>query len=158
MSPKRIIVSTSGVPKMIRKMADEQVKFKLAVSLHSAIDEIRTSIMPFNATFKLIDLRDALQYWYTKTKSKITYEYVVWKGINDTQNDVNALVDFCRFAPSKVNLIEYNPIDDGEFQQADNKAIDMYVNTLEQNGITVTVRRSRGKDIDAACGQLANKQ
>lgn len=157
MSPKRIIVSTSGVPKMIKKMADEQVKFKLAVSLHSAIDEIRTSIMPFNATFSLADLREALEYWYSKTKSRITYEYVVWKGINDTQNDVNALVDFCRFAPSKVNLIEYNPIDEGEFQQASEKAIDMYVNTLERNGIVVTVRRSRGKDIDAACGQLANK-
>jgi 23S rRNA (adenine2503-C2)-methyltransferase len=157
MSPKRITVSTSGVPKMIRKMADEEVKFKLAVSLHSAIDEIRTSIMPFNATFTLADLREALEYWYQKTKSRITYEYVVWEGINDTQRDVDALVDFCRFAPSKVNLIEYNPIDDGEFQQAKNAAIEMYVNTLERNGITVTVRRSRGKDIDAACGQLANK-
>ncbi len=158
MSPKRITVSTSGVPKMIRKMADEGVKFKLAVSLHSAIDEIRTSIMPFNATFSLSDLREALVYWYEKTKSRITYEYVVWKGINDTQKDVNALVDFCRFAPSKVNLIEYNPIDDGMFQQASDNAINMYVETLERNGITVTVRRSRGKDIDAACGQLANKQ
>ncbi|MEQ8219036.1 MAG: 23S rRNA (adenine(2503)-C(2))-methyltransferase RlmN [Arenibacter sp.] len=157
MSPKRITVSTSGVPKMIRKMADEEVKFKLAVSLHSAIDEIRTSIMPFNATFTLADLREALEYWYQKTKSRITYEYVVWEGINDTQRDANALVDFCRFAPSKVNLIEYNPIDDGDFQQANNAAIEMYVRTLEQNGITVTVRRSRGKDIDAACGQLANK-
>ena len=157
MSPKRITVSTSGVPKMIRKMADEAVKFKLAVSLHSAIDEIRTSIMPFNATFTLADLREALQYWYGKTKSRITYEYIVWKGINDTQNDADALVEFCRFAPSKVNLIEYNPIDDGEFQQANDKAITMYVDTLERRGITVTVRRSRGKDIDAACGQLANK-
>ncbi len=157
MSPKRITVSTSGVPKIIKKMADEEVKFNLAVSLHSAIDEIRTSIMPFNATFTLTDLREALVYWYHKTKSRITYEYVVWKGINDTQKDVDALVNFCRFAPSKVNLIEYNPIDDGEFQQASNKAIDRYVNTLERNGIVVTVRRSRGKDIDAACGQLANK-
>ncbi len=157
MSPRRITVSTSGVPKMIRKMADDEVKFKLAVSLHSAIDAIRTTIMPFNATFTLSDLREALQYWYSKTKSRITYEYVVWEGINDTQNDVNALVDFCKFAPSKVNLIEYNPIDDGEFKQASNAAIELYVNTLERNGITVTVRRSRGKDIDAACGQLANK-
>jgi len=82
---------------------------------------------------------------------------VVWEGINDTQEAVNALVKFCRFAPSKVNIIEYNPIDDGEFQQASNKAIEMYQKTLESNGITVTVRRSRGKDIDAACGQLANK-
>lgn len=157
MSPKRIVVSTSGVPKMIKKMADEEVKFKLAVSLHSAIDEVRTSIMPFNATFPLSDLRESLQYWYAKTKNRITYEYVVWKGINDKRKDVDALVEFCKFAPSKVNLIEYNPIDDGEFQQANNDALDMYVNVLEKNNITVTVRRSRGKDIDAACGQLANK-
>lgn len=157
MSPKRITVSTSGVPKMIRKMADDEVKFKLAVSLHSAIDTIRTSIMPFNATFTLADLRESLVYWYQKTKSRITYEYVVWEGINDSQKDVDALVDFCKFAPSKVNLIEYNPIDDGVFQQAGETAINLYVNTLEKNGITVTVRRSRGKDIDAACGQLANK-
>ncbi|WP_339624928.1 23S rRNA (adenine(2503)-C(2))-methyltransferase RlmN [uncultured Winogradskyella sp.] len=157
MSPKRIVVSTSGVPKMIKKMADDEVKFKLAVSLHSAIDDIRTSIMPFNATFPLNDLREALQYWYAKTKNRITYEYVVWDGINDTRKDVDALVEFCKFAPSKVNIIEYNPIDDGEFQQANSSAIDMYVNVLEANGITVTVRRSRGKDIDAACGQLANK-
>lgn len=157
MSPKRIVVSTSGVPKMIRKMADDEVKFKLAVSLHSAIDKVRTSIMPFNATFPLQDLREALQYWYTKTKNRITYEYVVWEGINDTLKDAEALVEFCKFAPSKVNLIEYNPIDDGIFQQANAKAIDMYVSKLEANNITVTVRRSRGKDIDAACGQLANK-
>ncbi len=157
MSPKRIVVSTSGVPKMIKKMADDEVKFKLAVSLHSAIDEVRTSIMPFNATFPLSDLREALQYWYTKTKNRITYEYVVWEGINDKRKDVDALVEFCKFAPSKVNLIEYNPIDDGEFQQANPKALNMYVNVLEASNITVTVRRSRGKDIDAACGQLANK-
>nr|WP_297785180.1 23S rRNA (adenine(2503)-C(2))-methyltransferase RlmN [uncultured Allomuricauda sp.] len=157
MSPKRIVVSTSGVPKIIKKMADEDVKFGLAVSLHSAIDEVRTSIMPFNSTFPLKDLRESLEYWYSKTKNRITYEYVVWKGINDTQEAADALVKFCKFAPSKVNIIEYNPIDDGEFQQAPNNAIEMYKNTLERNGITVTIRRSRGKDIDAACGQLANK-
>ncbi|MCB0461179.1 MAG: 23S rRNA (adenine(2503)-C(2))-methyltransferase RlmN [Flavobacteriaceae bacterium] len=157
MSPKRIVVSTSGVPKMIKKMADDGVRFKLAVSLHSAIDEVRTSIMPFNATFPLSDLREALEYWYKKTKNRITYEYVVWDGINDKKKDVEALIQFCKFAPSKVNLIEYNPIDDGEFQQASSEAIDMYTSMLEANNITVTVRRSRGKDIDAACGQLANK-
>lgn len=158
MSPKRIIVSTSGVPKMIKKMADDGVKFKLAVSLHSAIDEVRSQIMPFNENFPLADLREALMYWYEKTKSRITYEYVVWKGINDNQEAVDALVAFCKFAPAKVNIIEYNPIDDGMFSQADSAAIDRYVQTLERNHITVTVRRSRGKDIDAACGQLANKQ
>ena len=157
MSPRRIVVSTSGVPKMIKKMADEEVKFKLAVSLHSAIDEVRDTIMPFNKTFPLKDLREALVYWYEKTKNRITYEYVVWEGINDKRKDVDALVQFCKFAPSKVNLIEYNPIDDGMFQQASSKAIDMYQNFLEANNITVTIRRSRGKDIDAACGQLANK-
>jgi 23S rRNA (adenine2503-C2)-methyltransferase len=157
MSPKRITVSTSGVPKMIRKLADDVVRFKLAVSLHSAIEEVRTSIMPFNETFNLKDLRDSLIYWYSKTKSRITYEYVVWEGINDKDKDIKALIAFCRFAPSKVNLIEYNPIDDSDFKQASNDAIDKCVEALEQNGIIVTVRRSRGKDIDAACGQLANK-
>jgi 23S rRNA (adenine2503-C2)-methyltransferase len=157
MSPKRITVSTSGVPKMIRKLADEEVKFKLAVSLHSAIEEVRTSIMPFNATFNLKELRDSLIYWYSKTKSRITYEYVVWEGINDSDKDIHALIEFCRFAPSKVNLIEYNPIDDSDFKQASDAAVNKYVEALEQNGIVVTVRRSRGKDIDAACGQLANK-
>lgn len=157
MSPKRIVVSTSGVPKMIKKMAEDEVKFNLAVSLHSARDEVRTQIMPFNETFPLKDLREALEVWYAKTKRQITYEYVVWEGINDTVKDIQALIDFCKFAPSKVNIIEYNPIDDGEFQQAKSSIIERYVSMLEANKITVTVRRSRGKDIDAACGQLANK-
>jgi 23S rRNA (adenine2503-C2)-methyltransferase len=157
MSSKRITISTSGVPKMIKKLADDETKVKLAVSLHSAIDEIRTTIMPFNATFTLADLQEALEYWYEKTKSRITYEYIVWEGINDTRKDAEALVQFCKYVPCKVNLIEYNPIDDGVFQQASSDATNMYESMLELNGITVTVRRSRGKDIDAACGQLANK-
>ncbi len=157
MSSKRITLSTSGVPKMIKKMADDEVKFNLAVSLHSAIDEVRTSIMPFNSTFPLTDLADSLKYWYEKTKRKVTYEYVVWNGINDRKEDIKALIDFCNIIPSKVNLIEYNPIDDGEFQQASSRAIDNYISNLEMNDIVVNVRRSRGKDIDAACGQLSNK-
>jgi 23S rRNA (adenine2503-C2)-methyltransferase len=158
MSPKRITVSTSGVPKMIKKLADDEVKFKLAVSLHSAIDEIRSKIMPFSASFPLADLRESLEYWYRKTKSKISYEYVVWKGINDNKESVDALVKFCKYVPCKVNLIEYNPIDDGEFQQASEESINAYIKALEATGIVVKVRRSRGKDIDAACGQLANKE
>jgi len=157
MSPKRITVSTSGVPKMIRKMADDEVKFNLAVSLHSAIQETREQIMPFAKSFTLEDLKTALQYWYEKTKKIITYEYIVWDGINDKQVDIKALVQFCKYAPCKVNIIEYNPIDDGQFQQADNEAIERYIFELEKNKIPVTIRRSRGKDIDAACGQLANK-
>ena len=157
MSPKRITVSTSGVPKIIKKMADDEVKFNLAVSLHSAIDEVRTSIMPFNTNFPLDDLRASLEYWYEKTERIITYEYIVWKGINDRKEDIQALVKFCGYVPCKVNLIEYNPIDDGGFQQASSSAINSYISNLEMHDITVNVRRSRGKDIDAACGQLANK-
>jgi 23S rRNA (adenine2503-C2)-methyltransferase len=158
MSPKRITVSTSGVSKMIRKMADDEVKFKLAVSLHSAIEEVRNQIMPFTKSFPLTELRESLEYWYHKTKSKITYEYVVWKGINDTKADIDALVKFCKYVPCKVNLIEYNPIDDGEFQQASPEVLDNYIKALAKNDIVAKVRRSRGKDIDAACGQLANKE
>jgi len=157
MSPKRITVSTSGVPKMIRKLADDEVKFHLAVSLHSAIQETREQIMPFAKSFTLEDLKESLIYWYEKTGKKVTYEYIVWDGINDTFEDIDALVKFCKAVPCKVNIIEYNPIDDGEFQQAPSKSIDNYINSLERNRIPVTVRRSRGKDIDAACGQLANK-
>ena len=158
MSPKRIVVSTSGVPKMIKKMADDNVKFNLAVSLHSAIQETREKIMPFATSFTLKDLKESLAYWYGKTAKQITYEYVVWKGINDQKQDIEALITFCSYVPCKVNIIEYNPIDDGVFQQADNKALDLYISMLEKARIPVTVRRSRGKDIDAACGQLANKQ
>ncbi len=157
MSPKRITVSTSGVSKMIKKMADDAVKFNLAVSLHSAIEATRNEIMPFTKSFPLTELRESLEYWYTKTKSKITYEYVVWKGINDDKASIDALVKFCKFVPCKVNLIEYNAIDDGDFQQASEQATKDYITALERNNIVVKVRKSRGKDIDAACGQLANK-
>ena len=157
MSSKRVTVSTSGIPKIIKKMADDEVKFNLAVSLHSAIDSVRTSIMPFNETFPLKDLGDALVYWFEKTQRVVTYEYIVWDGINDKKEDIKALINFCKLIPCKVNLIEYNPIDDGEFQQANSRVIDNYISNLEMHDIVVNVRRSRGKDIDAACGQLANK-
>ena len=157
MASRRITVSTVGVAKMIKKMADDKVKFNLAVSLHAALNETRSSIMPINDTNPLEELADALHYWYQKTKSKVTYEYVVWKGINDTEEHARALLKFAKVVPSKVNLIEYNPIDEGEFQQASDEALNMYMDLLERNGITTRIRKSRGKDIDAACGQLANK-
>jgi 23S rRNA (adenine2503-C2)-methyltransferase len=157
MSPKRITLSTSGIPDKIKQLADDDVKFNLAVSLHSAIDETRTQIMPFNKKFDLQKLKEALRYWYDKTKSRVTYEYIVWKGINDDKKSIQSLVDFCKNIPCKVNLIEYNPIDEDHFKQASNESINDYVSTLEANGFVVNVRRSRGKDIDAACGQLANK-
>ena len=157
MSQKRIVVSTSGVPKMIKKIADQGVKFKLAVSLHSAINEKRTSIMPFNDKMNLKELQESLIYWYKKTKKIITYEYVVWKGINDNDDDISALVEFCKKIPSKVNLIQYNNIDDPNFVQAPENILNKYIKTLELNNIKATIRKSRGEDIDAACGQLANK-
>jgi len=157
MAMKRITVSTVGIAKMIIKMADDGVKFNLAVSLHAALDKTRSSIMPINDSNPLNELADALRYWYQKTKRKVTYEYVVWQGINDTPEHAHALLKFCKVIPSKVNLIEYNPIDDGEFKQASDEVLTMYMDLLERNGITTRIRKSRGKDIDAACGQLANK-
>lgn len=157
MSPKRITLSTSGVPKMIKKLADDEVKFNLAVSLHSAIQETREQLMPFAIKLNLKDLLDSLKYWYQKTNRRVTYEYVVWEGINDTIEHVDALVDFCKKVPCKVNIIEYNQIDDPSFKQASRASVDNYIKSLDKNKIPVTVRRSRGKDIDAACGQLANK-
>ena len=157
MSPKRITVSTSGISKLIIKMADDNVKFNLAISLHSAIEKTRNKIMPFSKKFPLENLLEAVKYWYLKTNKIVTYEYIVWEGINDDEDHINALVNFCKSSPSKVNLIEYNTTDNNFFRSAKNKAIEEYVNKLEKNKIPVTIRKSRGKDIDAACGQLANK-
>ena len=157
MSPKRITVSTSGISKLIIKMADNQVKFNLAVSLHSAIEETRNKIMPFSKKFPLDELLDAIKYWNKKTGKIVTYEYIVWKEINDDVKHINALVRFCKSSPSKVNLIEYNKTENPFFVAADDEIIDKYISELEKNRIPVTIRKSRGKDIDAACGQLANK-
>jgi len=157
MSARRITVSTSGVPRMIRKLADEGTGCNLAVSLHSAIERIRTDIMPFNRQFPLPELLESLKYWYQVTGQRITFEYVVWKGINDNTESIEALIRYCRQVPSKVNLIRYNPIGDQEFEQAEKAWVDRYARDLSASGITVTIRKSRGDDIDAACGQLANK-
>lgn len=156
-SQKRIVISTSGIPKMIKKLADENLKVNLALSLHSAIEETRNKIMPFSKNFPLIDIKESLLYWYSKTKRKITFEYIIWKDVNDKIEDIDALIKYCKSIPSKVNLIEYNSIGDENFKNASQTTINLYKSLLEKNRITVTIRRSRGKDIDAACGQLANK-
>jgi len=157
MAPRRITLSTVGVAKMIKKLADDEVKFNLAVSLHSAINETRSRLMPINDSNPLEDLAEALRYWYKKTKRKVTYEYVIWDGVNDDERHAKALAKFCKIIPSKVNIIQYNPIDEGEFRQASQESVDMYIRVLEREGIIAKVRKSRGQDIDAACGQLANK-
>ena len=157
MAPRRITVSTVGIAKMIKKLADDGVRFNLAVSLHSAINETRSRLMPINDSNPVEDLADALKYWYAKTKRKVTYEYVVWEGINDDIEHIQALARFCKHIPSKVNLIQYNPIDEGGFRQASRESVELYVRVLESHGIVAKIRESRGQDIDAACGQLANK-
>ena len=156
-SPKRITVSTAGIAKMIKKMGDDEVKFNLALSLHAANDEKRSQIMEINDSNNLDALAEALRYFYQKTGSRITFEYIIFRDFNDTLQDARELADFCKNVPVKINIIEYNPIDDGEFQQADKHKVDAFAAFLESLNLVVNIRRSRGKDIDAACGQLANK-
>ena len=157
MSPQRITVSTAGIAKMIVKLGDDNVKFNLALSLHAANDEKRNKIMPINEQNSLDALAEALNYFYDKTGTRVTFEYIVFKDFNDSIQDAQDLVEFWKRVPSKINIIEYNPIDGGEFQQTTEERLSAFVNHLERNKIIVNVRRSRGKDIDAACGQLANK-
>ncbi|MDL1913190.1 MAG: 23S rRNA (adenine(2503)-C(2))-methyltransferase RlmN [Bergeyella sp.] len=154
---RRITVSTSGIPKMIKMLAEEDLKVKLALSLHSAVEKTRNEIMPFSVRFSLEKIMESLQYWHSKVKSKITFEYCIWKGINDREEDIKALVNYCKRVPSKVNLIRYNSIGEGKFDHRNLYAEERYAEVLEKNNITVMVRKSRGNDIDAACGQLANR-
>lgn len=157
MSPKRITVSTAGIAKMIKKLGDDEVKFNLALSLHAANDEKRSKIMPINESNSLESLADALRYFYRKTESRVTYEYIVFNGFNDEISDARELAEFCKNIPCKVNLIEYNPIEGGDFSNAREDKLEAFKDFLESRNIIVNIRRSRGKDIDAACGQLANK-
>mgnify|MGYP006189067755 CR=1 FL=1 len=157
MSPRRITVSTAGIAKMIKKLGDDEVKFNLALSLHAANDEKRSKIMPINEQNNLEVLAEALRYFYDKTGTRVTYEYIIFKDFNDSLQDAKELAEFCKIVPCKINIIEYNPIDEGEFQQADPEKVDAFAAYLESKNLVVNIRRSRGKDIDAACGQLANK-
>ncbi len=157
MSPSRITVSTSGIAKQIKQLADDKVKFNLALSLHAADNEKRSKMMPINDSNKLEDLVEALDYFYKETHSPITYEYILFAGVNDSDLDAANLIKLCRRIPSKVNLIEYNAVEGTGFVKPDHTILDRFVSTLQKNKVNVRVRRSRGKDIDAACGQLANK-
>ncbi len=158
MASDRITVSTAGIAKMITKLGDDEVKFNLALSLHAANDEKRNRIMPINESNSLEALGEALAYYHLKTKGIVTFEYIVFKDLNDTLQDAEELYRFSRYVPSKVNLIEYNAIEGGEFQNTSGNKLYRFKEYLEAKGLTATIRRSRGKDIDAACGQLANKK
>lgn len=157
MSPKRITVSTAGIAKMIKKLGDDGVKFNLALSLHAANDEKRNQIMPVNEHNSLDILKEALQYFFNKTGTPVTYEYIVFNNFNDSEQDAHELWQFSGNIPCKINLIEYNPIDGGIFTNTAAVRLQAFKNYLERKGLNVNIRRSRGKDIDAACGQLANK-
>lgn len=157
MSPKRITVSTAGIAKMIKKLADDEVRFNLALSLHAADDKKRNQIMPINESNTLEALREALMYFYQKTQNKITFEYILFYNFNDTLEDAENLLKFARQIPSKINIIEYNPISEANFKNTEEDRLEKFANYLKKNKVTVNIRRSRGKDIDAACGQLANK-
>ena len=158
MSPNRVTVSTAGVAKAIRKLGDDGVKFKLALSLHAPNDAKRDKIMPINESNNLKSLIDAMNYFYQKTGGEITLEYILFKDFNDSQKDAEELLKIYRQVPSHmVNLIEYNPIDAAKFEKPSPERVDEFMGFLSRNKVNVHLRRSRGKDIDAACGQLANK-
>ena len=157
-SPRRITLSTAGIAKMIRRLGDEKVKFNLALSLHAADDLKRNQIMPINESNSLRTLMDALDYFYQQTNGRISFEYIALKGFNDTFEDADRLVKLCRGQfPVKVNVIEYNPVPGVPFEKSDERQVDKFARRVRDKGVMITVRRSRGKDIDAACGQLANQ-
>jgi 23S rRNA (adenine2503-C2)-methyltransferase len=156
-SPKRITLSTAGIAKMIKKLADDNTKVNLALSLHAADDAKRNEIMPINEQNNLKALTAALDYFYKKTKNRITFEYIAFQNFNDNIEDAANLVKICRRIPARVNIIEYNPIDNAPFLKSAEDKIDRFAQYLRDHDVAVTVRKSRGKDIDAACGQLANK-
>lgn len=156
-SPGRITLSTVGIVKMIKKLADDKVKFNLAVSLHAASEKKRNMLIPVNKTNTLDDLAEALRYFHSKTKTRITFEYLMLKGFNDSLQDARELAVFCKNVPCKINIIEYNPVEGIHFEKPDKKTIDEFMDFLESKNLIINLRRSRGKDIDAACGQLAGK-
>jgi 23S rRNA (adenine2503-C2)-methyltransferase len=158
MSPKRITVSTAGVASQIKHLGDDKVKFKLALSLHAANDKKRNEIMPINESNNIGVLIEALNYFYKQTGNEITFEYILFQNFNDSQKDAEELIKIYRQVPADlVNIIEYNPIDAFKFQKPNEDVVDEFMSILEKNRVNARLRRSRGKDIDAACGQLANK-
>lgn len=158
MSPKRITVSTAGIAKMIKKLADDKVRFNLALSLHAADDTKRNEIMPINEQNSLDTLMEALTYFYKRTRNRISYEYIAFQNFNDSLDDAAKLARLCLQFPVRLNIIEYNPVEGVSFHKSSADQIDRFAKYLTDQGVMVTVRRSRGKDIDAACGQLANKE
>lgn len=158
MAPRRITVSTAGISKMIRKLGDDAVRFEFALSLHAANDAKRSKIMPINEHNSLESLGEALKYFYERTQTRVTYEYIIFENFNDTMEDADELAEFCKLIPSKVNILEYNPIEEAEFRNTSGNRMYKFKDRLEAKGVIVNIRRSRGRDVDGACGQLALKK
>jgi 23S rRNA (adenine2503-C2)-methyltransferase len=158
MSPRRITVSTAGISKMIKKLADDGFRCEFAVSLHAANDVKRSEIMPINDSNTLDALAESLVYFTHKTGTRVTFEYITFDGFNDSIDDARELAEFAHRMPSKVNIIEYNPIGEADYKFTSYGRLDAFKNELERLGHIVNVRRSRGRDVDGACGQLAIKQ
>ena len=157
MSPKRITVSTAGISKMIKQLGNDMVKFNLAISLHSAVDNKRNILMPINEKINLAELRESIRYFYNKTGTRITYEYILFKGLNDKIEDAQKLVQFAKVSACKINLIEYNTVEGLNYKKSSNQTTNNFIKHLENQNLIVNLRRSKGKDIAAACGQLVNK-
>ena len=158
MAPRRITISTAGIAKMIKKLADDDVKANLALSLHAPTDAKRNEIMPINEANSLGALKEALQYYHAKTGRKVTYEYIVFENFNDTLEDAENLLKISKWLPCKINLIEYNPIENADYRNTGEENLMSFHQYLTDRGVQTNLRRSRGKDIDAACGQLAVKE
>ncbi len=157
MAHRRITVSTAGIAKQIRHLADEGAKFNLALSLHAPTDQKRSSFMPINDTNNIAELVQALQYYTQLTRRTVTFEYILFRDLNDSIEDARELARICSKVDAKVNLIEYNPAGNPRFQRSPMERAMAFQNYLESKGVVARIRRSRGRDIDAACGQLANK-
>lgn len=156
MSPQRITMSTCGIAPQIKRLADDAIRFNLSVSLHSAIDAKRNEIMPINRKYNLAELSEAIRYFHTKTGCRITYEYLMLGGVNDSLDDARALTEFTKVSPCKINIIEYNPHPGDTFRRTNSDALEKFIRHIESCNIVVTIRKSKGMDIAAACGQLAN--
>lgn len=158
LSPRRVTISTVGLTKQIKQLADEDTGVNLAISLHAADDGKRDEIMPINESLNLEKLEEAVKYHFMKTQQPLTYEYLLFDEFNDTPRDAHNLVKIARWVPSKVNIIMYNDVAGVALKRAREERLDRFMKTLADQGVTATVRRSRGDDIDAGCGQLAIRE
>jgi 23S rRNA (adenine2503-C2)-methyltransferase len=154
---RKITVSTSGLAPQIRKLADETYQFRLAISLHGATDEVRSKIMPINRKYPLNELISACEYYQLRKGKMITLEYILIKGVNDRMDQVKPLADLARRLNAKVNLIPYNTVEGLVWERPDEETQERFANALNARGTVVTLRREKGHDIDAACGQLRLK-